>query len=59
MNIIERTPRSVTVKMSAAKFRRLQHLDATYRIANAIVRGMKQCENAPAMTVDEAMEFIK
>lgn len=56
--IIERTPRTVTVRMSTRRWSRLQQMEQAYKLAEAIKRGMKQAETAPSMTVDEAMDFI-
>ena len=56
--IIERTPRTVTVRMSTRRWNRLQQMEQAYKLAQTIKRGMKQAETAPAMTVNEAMDFI-
>ena len=56
--IIERTPRTVTVRMSTRRWNRLQQMEQAYKLAQAIKRSMIQAEMAPSMTVDEAMEFI-
>ena len=57
-SIIERTPRTVTVRMSTRRWSRLQQMEQAYKLAEAIKRSMKQAEKAPSMTVDEAMDFI-
>ena len=36
--ILERTPRSVTVRMSTGRWKRIQQLEHTYRMANTIKR---------------------
>lgn len=56
--IIERTPRTVTVRMSTRRWNRLQQMEQAYKLAQTIKRGMKQAETEPAMTVNEAMDFI-
>jgi len=56
--IIERTPRTVTVRMSTRRWNRLQQMEQAYKLAQTIKRGMKQAETAPSMTVNEAMDFI-
>lgn len=33
-------------------------LEKAYKLAKTIKRSMKQAESAPAMTVNEAMDFI-
>jgi hypothetical protein len=33
-------------------------MEQAYKLAQTIKRGMKQAETAPAMTVNEAMDFI-
>ncbi len=57
-SIIERTPRTVTVRMSTRRWSRLQQMEQAYKLAETIKRSMKQAEKAPSMTVDEAMDFI-
>ncbi len=57
-SIIERTPRTVTVRMSIRRWSRLQQMEQAYKLAETIKRSMKQAEKAPSMTVDEAMDFI-
>ena len=57
-SIIERTPRTVTVRMSTRRWNRLQQMEQAYKLAETIKRSMKQAEKAPSMTVDEAMDFI-
>ena len=32
--------------------------EQAYRVANAIVRAKRECENAQSMSVDEATQFI-
>ena len=56
--IIERTPRTVTVRMSTRRWNRLQQMEQAYKLAHTIKRCMKQAETAPSMTVEEAMDFI-
>ena len=56
--ILERTPRSVTVKMSTSRWNRIQQLERAYRVANTIKRSIGQAESAPVMSVSEAMNFI-
>lgn len=56
--VIEQTPRSVTVRMSTRRWNKLLELEEAYKLARTIKRSLKQAEKAPAMTVDEAMDFI-
>ena len=56
--IVVRPPRRVTVSMSTRRWDRLMELEKAYKLAKTIKRSMKQAETAPAMTVDEAMNFI-
>lgn len=56
--ILEKTPRSVTVRMSTGRWNRILKLEHTYRMANTIKKSMRQAESAPAMSVDEALNFI-
>lgn len=59
MCVIERNTRSVTVRMSPRRWSRFLELEQAYRVANAVVRAKRECETAPSMSVDEAMQFIK
>ena len=56
--IIERTPRTVTVRMSTRRWNRMLQMEQAYKLAHTIKRSMKQAETAPSMTVEEAMDFI-
>ncbi|MBQ9676566.1 MAG: hypothetical protein IJV44_00340 [Prevotella sp.] len=44
--------------MSIRRWDRLMELEKAYKLAKTIKRSMKQAESAPAMTVNEAMDFI-
>ena len=57
--IIERTPGRVTVSMSTRRWNRIQKLEQAYKLAQAIKRGMKQVETAPAITVEQAMRHLE
>ena len=59
MCVLERNTRSVTVRMSPRRWNRFLELEQAYRVANAVVRAKRECETAPSMSVDEAMQFIK
>jgi len=59
MCVLERNTRSVTVRMSSRRWDRFLELEQAYRVANAIVRAKRECETAPSMSVDEAMQFIE
>ena len=56
--IVERTTRNITVRLSNRRWDRLMELEQAYKMAQTIKRSMKQAENAPAMSVEEAMDFI-
>ena len=56
--VIERTSRSVTVRVSPRRWDKLMELEKAYKLARSIKRSMKQAETAPAMTVEKAMNFI-
>jgi len=56
--VIERTQKTVTVRMSTRRWDRLQKMEQAYKLAQTIKRSAKQAETAPAMTVAEAMDFI-
>ncbi len=56
--IINKTPRTVTVRISTRRWNRLQQMEQAYKLAQTVKRSLKQAEMAPSMTVDEAMDFI-
>ena len=56
--IIERTPRTVTVRMSTRRWNRLQQMEQAYKLAHTIKRSMKQAETAPSLTVEEALKHL-
>ena len=57
--VIERTPRSVTVRLSTRRWNKMLELEQTYKLACAIKRSMKQVESEPSMTPDEAIEALR
>ena len=57
--VIERTPRSVTVRMSTRRWNRMLELEQTYKLARIISRSMNQVDSEPSMTPQEAMESLK
>jgi len=57
--IIERTPRTVTVRMSTRRWNRIQKLEQAYKLARIIKRSMEQVENEPSMTPEEAIEALR
>ena len=58
MCVLERNTRSITVRMSPRRWNRFVELEQAYRVANAVVRAKRECEHAPSMSVNEAMQFI-
>ena len=57
--IVERTPRTVTVRMSTRRWNRMFQLEQTYKLARIIKRSMKQVEDEPSMTPEEAIEALR
>ena len=57
--VIERTPRSVTVRMSTRRWNRMLELEQTYKLARIISRSMHQVESEPSMTPQEAIDSLK
>ena len=57
--IIDRTPRTVTVRMSTRRWNRMLQLEQTYKLARIIKRSMEQVENEPSMTPEEAIEALR
>ena len=57
--IVDRTPRTVTVRMSTRRWNRMLELEQTYKLARIIKRSMKQVEKEPSMTPEEAIEALR
>ena len=57
--IVERTPRTVTVRMSTRRWNRMLQLEQTYKLDRIIKRSMEQVENEPSMTPEEAIEALR
>ena len=57
--VLERTSRSITVRMTPRRWNRLMELEKAYHVATAVARAKRECEAAPSMTVDEAMLFVQ
>ena len=57
-SIVAQDSRAVTVRMSRRRWNRIQQLEQAYKLAHTIKRSMKQAETAPAMTVEQAINFI-
>ena len=58
MCILEKTPRTITVRLTNARWNRLMELETAYRVAMAVAKAKRECESAPSMSVAEAMDFI-
>ena len=57
--IVERTPWTVTVRMSTRRWNRMLQLEQTYKLARIIKRSMEQVENEPSMSPEEAIEALR
>ena len=57
--IVDRTSRTVTVRMSTRRWNRMLELEQTYKLARIIKRSMKQVEEEPSMTPEEAVEALR
>ena len=57
--IIDRTPRTVTVRMSTRRWNRMLQLEQTYKLARIIKHSMEQVEKEPSMTPQEAIEALR
>ena len=57
--IVERTPRTVTVRMSTRRWNRMLQLEETYKLARIIKRSMNQVETEPSMTPEEAVAALR
>ena len=58
MCIVEQTSRSITVRMSNARWNRLLELEQAYQTALAVMRAKSPCETSSAMSVEDAENFI-
>jgi len=58
-SILERTSRSVTVRISTRRWNKLQELERAYKLARIIKRSMKQVETEPAMNVEETIVTLR
>lgn len=58
-SIVSQKANVVTVSMSRRRWNHLQKLEESYKVANAIRRGMKQAEKAPALSVEETLEMLR
>ena len=58
MCIVEQTSRSITVRMSNARWNRLMELEQAYQAALAVMRAKAQCEDTPSMSIEDAENFI-
>ena len=57
--VIERTPRSVTVRMSTRRWNKMLELEQTYKLARIISRSMHQVESESSMTPQEAIDSLR
>ena len=58
-SIISQDSKNITVQMPLRRWNRIKRLEETYRLAQAIRRGMRQAEKAPALTMDEAIKELR
>lgn len=58
-SIISQENNTVTIKMSRRRWKHLQKLEETYKVATAIRKGIKQAEKSPAMSMKEAIETLR
>ena len=58
MCVLERTPRSITVRLSNGRWNRLMELEIADQTAQAVVRAKRECQTAPSMSVSDALKFI-
>ena len=58
MCVLEKTPRTITIRLTNARWNRLMELETAYRVAMAVAKAKRECESGPSMSVAEAMDFI-
>lgn len=57
--VLHQDSRSVTLKMSLSRWKRLQKLEDSYKVASAISRALKSVESAPAMSAEEGINLLR
>lgn len=58
-SIISQENNTVTIKMSRRRWKHLQKLEESYKVATAIRKGIKQAEKSPTMSMKEAIETLR
>jgi len=58
MAVQELEGNQVMVTMSISHWNLLQQLERSYKVARSIVRGEKECESAPSMSVVDALKYV-
>ena len=59
MCVVEKSPRSITVRMSHRRWNRMLELEQAYRLARTIKRSMQQVETTPSVSVEEALKTLR
>ena len=57
--VISRTPKRVTLSMSTRHWNRLLQLEEAYKLGRIIKRSMKQVEDEPSLTPEEAINQLR
>lgn len=57
--VLHQDERTITLQMSLNRWKRLQKLEDTYKVANSINKANKQVDSASSMNVDEAIDFLR
>lgn len=57
--VISRTPKRVTLSMSTRRWNRLLQLEEAYKLGRIIKRSMKQVEDEPSLTPEEAINQLR
>jgi hypothetical protein len=59
MCVVEKNPRSITVRMSHRRWRRMLELEQAYRLARTIKHSMQQMETTPSVSVEDALKTLR
>lgn len=57
--VLDQDSKSITLKMSLSRWKRLQKLEDSYKVASAINKALKNIESAPVMSAEEGLRFLR
>lgn len=57
--VLHQDSKSVTLKMSLSRWKRLQRLEDSYKVASAINKALKSIDSAPVMSAEDGLKFLR